>query len=112
MQGFIKDEIDRQLELHIPKPPPDFLPPGADPPPSVPELPEDVVDTPLIRLYNFLRMMPPLADVSVLTPTTEMMSMSYQLEALWFQVIWLKSKRYSSTNTRFLGYQNALSRLG
>lgn len=56
MHGFIKEEVDRQLELYTPKPPPDFLLPGVEPPPAAPELPEDVVDTPLIRLFNFLRM--------------------------------------------------------
>ncbi|KAJ3733741.1 MED14-domain-containing protein [Lentinula guzmanii] len=75
MHSFIKEEIDRQLELHIPKPPPDFLPPGVEPPSAAPELPEDVVDTPLIRLFNFL----------------QMMSMSYQLEALFFQATKMRS---------------------
>ncbi|KAJ3975413.1 MED14-domain-containing protein [Lentinula raphanica] len=75
MHGFIKEEIDRQLELYIPKPPPDYLPPGIEPPPPAPELPEDVVDTPLIRVFNFL----------------QMMSMSYQLEALFFQATRMRS---------------------
>jgi mediator of RNA polymerase II transcription subunit 14 len=75
MHGFIKEEIDRQLELYIPKPPPEFLPPGVEPPPSAPELSEDVVDAPLIRLYNFL----------------QMMSMSYQLEALFYQATRMRS---------------------
>lgn len=91
MHGFIKEEIDRQLELHIPKPPPEFLPPGVEPPPPVPELPEDVVDTPLIRMYNFLRMSLPISTPSPSeSHSAEMMSMSYQLEALWFQVISLQ----------------------
>ncbi|KAJ4500264.1 mediator complex subunit MED14-domain-containing protein [Lentinula lateritia] len=75
MHGFIKEEVDRQLELYTPKPPPDFLLPGVEPPPAAPELPEDVVDTPLIRLFNFL----------------QMMSMSYQLEALFFQATRMRS---------------------
>ncbi|TFK25544.1 MED14-domain-containing protein [Coprinopsis marcescibilis] len=40
-----------------------------------PKLPEGVVDTPLIRLYNFL----------------QMMSLSYQLEILWFQAQRMRS---------------------
>ncbi|KAF9070889.1 mediator complex subunit MED14-domain-containing protein [Rhodocollybia butyracea] len=74
MHGFIKEETDRQLEMYTPKPPLEFLPPGVEPPPP-PKLPEDVVDAPLIRLYNFL----------------QMMSMSYQLEALWFQASRMRS---------------------
>ncbi|KAJ4468331.1 MED14-domain-containing protein [Lentinula aciculospora] len=74
MHGFMKEEIDRQLGLYIPKPPPEFLPPGVEPP-VAPQLPENVVDTPLIRLFNFL----------------QMMSMSYQLEALFFQATRMRS---------------------
>ncbi|KAF5388784.1 hypothetical protein D9757_005677 [Collybiopsis confluens] len=75
MHGFIKNEVDRQLEMYIPKPPPEVLPPGIEPPALVPELPECVVDAPLIRMYNFL----------------QMMSMSYQLEVLLYQATRMRS---------------------
>ncbi|THV06734.1 MED14-domain-containing protein [Dendrothele bispora CBS 962.96] len=71
--GFIKrhitDEVDRQLSLFRPEPQPQQpLPPGAELPRKQ-ELPDDVVDTPLVRVFNFL----------------QMMSLSYQLEILWYQ---------------------------
>ncbi|KAF5370780.1 hypothetical protein D9758_002136 [Tetrapyrgos nigripes] len=69
IKRHITEEVDRQLALYIPYPEPQQpLPPGVELPPKE-ELPEDVVDTPLVRVFNFL----------------QMMSLSYQLEILWYQ---------------------------
>ena len=55
MKRFISEEVDRQLGMYIPNPAPqEPLPPGVVPQ-TKPELPENVADAPLIRLFNFLR---------------------------------------------------------
>lgn len=55
LKRFIADEADAQLARYLPipadTPPP---PPGVEIPPR-PQLPEGVVDAPLIRVFNFLR---------------------------------------------------------
>ncbi|CDO75529.1 hypothetical protein BN946_scf184871.g10 [Trametes cinnabarina] len=68
----ITDEADARLAFYLP---PDELPPPGVDPPSRPELPEGVFDAPLVRLFNFL----------------QMMSLSYQLEILWYQAERLRS---------------------
>ena len=62
MRRHIADEADARLAFYLPPPPP---PPelANDPayvPPEMPERPklaEGVTDTPLVRVYNFLRML-------------------------------------------------------
>ncbi|KAI0633692.1 MED14-domain-containing protein [Trametes polyzona] len=68
----ITDEADARLGFYLPpdQPPP----PGVEAPPR-PELPEGVVDAPLVRVFNFL----------------QMMSLSYQLEILWYQAERMRS---------------------
>jgi mediator of RNA polymerase II transcription subunit 14 len=56
MKHYIIDEANARLAFYSPLPP-GQLPVIAVPP--RPHLPEGVVDTPLIRLYNFLRMVLP-----------------------------------------------------
>ncbi|KIP06411.1 hypothetical protein PHLGIDRAFT_460187 [Phlebiopsis gigantea 11061_1 CR5-6] len=65
----IADEADLRLGYYLQPEP--VVPEGTDlpKPPSPPRLPDGVVDAPLVRLFNFL----------------QMMSLSYQLEILWFQ---------------------------
>jgi hypothetical protein len=54
MKQHMTNEADARLAFYIP-PPADQLPqPAADIPPR-PHLPPNVADTPLVRLYNFLR---------------------------------------------------------
>ena len=54
MKRYITDEADARLMLYLPLP--DAVHPlGVDIPPR-PQLPEGVVDSPLIRVFNFLRM--------------------------------------------------------
>ncbi|KAK0461040.1 mediator complex subunit MED14-domain-containing protein [Desarmillaria tabescens] len=65
MKRHLTDEADSRLAFYLPMP---EQPPGVELPPR-PVLPEGVVDTPLVRLYNFL----------------QIMSLSYQLEILWYQ---------------------------
>jgi mediator of RNA polymerase II transcription subunit 14 len=55
MKRHITDEADAQLAYYLPYPPDHEPPPGLQLPPR-PQLPEGVVDTPLIRVFNFLRM--------------------------------------------------------
>ncbi|KAK1225258.1 mediator complex subunit [Marasmius sp. AFHP31] len=75
MKTYITEEVDRQLGLFVPTPPPEEpLPPGVVMP-EKPELPEGVSDAPLVRLFNFL----------------QMMSLSYQLEILWYQAERMRS---------------------
>ncbi|TFY52257.1 hypothetical protein EVG20_g10628 [Dentipellis fragilis] len=74
LKRHITDEADARLAFYLPLPQDQPVAPGIEPPPR-PQLPEGVVDAPLIRLYNFL----------------QMMSMSYQLEILWFQAQRLRS---------------------
>ncbi|KAF7321449.1 Mediator of RNA polymerase II transcription subunit 14 [Mycena kentingensis (nom. inval.)] len=75
MKRHITDEADAQLAYYLPlpdeQPPP---PPGVVIPPR-PQLPEGVVDAPLVRVFNFL----------------QMMSLSYQLEILWYQAERMRS---------------------
>ncbi|ESK91030.1 hypothetical protein Moror_16335 [Moniliophthora roreri MCA 2997] len=75
MKKFISEEVDRQLGMYIPGPAPqEQLPPGVVHP-IKPELPDDVADAPLVRLFNFL----------------QMMALSYQLEILWYQAERMRS---------------------
>jgi len=54
MRRHITDEADARLAFYLPLP--DAVqPPGVELPPR-PQLPEGVVDAPLIRVFNFLRM--------------------------------------------------------
>lgn len=58
--GVLKDhlaiEADNRLGCYLPMPEPEQPPdPNLPPPPERPKLPEDVVDAPLVRIYNFLR---------------------------------------------------------
>ncbi|KAJ7128933.1 mediator complex subunit MED14-domain-containing protein [Mycena crocata] len=73
MKRHITDEADAQLAFYLPVPA-DQVPPGVTLPPR-PQLPEGVVDTPLVRVFNFL----------------QMMSLSYQLEILWYQAERMRS---------------------
>ncbi|KAI0292502.1 mediator complex subunit MED14-domain-containing protein [Multifurca ochricompacta] len=80
MQGVLKEhltiEADNRLGYYLPIPEPEQPPdPNLPPPLERPKLPEDVADAPLVRIYNFL----------------QMMSMSYQLEVLWYQAERLRS---------------------
>ena len=93
MKRHIADEADGRLAFYIPlpadQPPP---PPGAEVPPR-PQLPDGLVDAPLVRVFNFLRKCT-LTRENVLfytSPISEMMSMSYQLEILWYQAERLRS---------------------
>jgi mediator of RNA polymerase II transcription subunit 14 len=86
IKRHITDEADARLAFYLPYPAGE--PPMHDTPPR-PQLPQDVVDAPLIRVYNFLRMSRLLFYQllpSYLSLSTEMMSLSYQLEILWYQV--------------------------
>ncbi|KAH9894934.1 MED14-domain-containing protein [Cubamyces lactineus] len=70
----IADEADARLGFYLsPEEPPPTVP-GVEPPPR-PQLPEGVVDAPLVRVFNFL----------------QMMSLSYQLEILWYQAERMRS---------------------
>ncbi|KAI0316938.1 mediator complex subunit MED14-domain-containing protein [Amylostereum chailletii] len=74
MMRALTAEADNRLGFYIPNPEEPPPPPGQEPPPKK-ELPEGVVDAPLVRLFNFL----------------QMMSMTYQLEILWYQAERLRS---------------------
>ncbi|KAJ6602180.1 mediator complex subunit MED14-domain-containing protein [Mycena sp. CBHHK59/15] len=74
MKRHITDEADAQLAFYLPLPPDHVPPPGVKLPPR-PQLSEGVIDTPLIRVFNFL----------------QMMSLSYQLEILWYQAERMRS---------------------
>ncbi|KAJ7594646.1 mediator complex subunit MED14-domain-containing protein [Mycena floridula] len=74
LKRFIADEADAQLARYLPMASIEPQAPGVEVPPR-PQLPEGVVDTPLIRVYNFL----------------QMMSLSYQLEILWYQAQRMRS---------------------
>jgi hypothetical protein len=54
MKRHIVDEANARLAFYLPLPPEDVPPPGIDIPPR-PQLPDGVVDMPLVRLFNFLR---------------------------------------------------------
>ena len=53
IKRHITDEADARLAFYLPAPADQPLIPDA---PPRPQLPQDVVDAPLIRVYNFLRM--------------------------------------------------------
>jgi hypothetical protein len=58
--GVLKDhltiEADNRLGCYLPMPEPEKPPdPNLPTPTERPKLPEDVVDAPLVRIYNFLR---------------------------------------------------------
>ncbi|TFY81803.1 hypothetical protein EWM64_g2210 [Hericium alpestre] len=74
LKRFVTEEADSRLAYYLPLPEVQPPPPGVEVPPR-PQLAEGVVDAPLIRLYNFL----------------QMMSMSYQLEILWYQAERMRS---------------------
>ncbi|RDB24861.1 Mediator of RNA polymerase II transcription subunit 14 [Hypsizygus marmoreus] len=73
MKRHITDEADARLAYYLPIPE-DAHPPGVEIP-SRPQLPQGVFDAPLVRVYNFL----------------QMMSLSYQLEILWYQAARMRS---------------------
>ncbi|KAI0068848.1 MED14-domain-containing protein [Artomyces pyxidatus] len=75
LKQHLTNEADARLAFYLPPPADQPAPPPGVEPPPIPKLPDDVVDAPLIRMYNFL----------------QMMSMSYQLEILWFQANRLRS---------------------
>lgn len=80
------DEANSRMAYYIPPPEPEDLPAGTEVP-ERPRLPEGTIDVPLVRLYNFLREYgransPPSAH----DDSAEMMSLSYQLQILWYQV--------------------------
>ncbi|KZT67209.1 MED14-domain-containing protein [Daedalea quercina L-15889] len=68
LKQHITDEADARLAFYLPLPADQAQPPEAGAPPR-PQLPEGVVDAPLVRIFNFL----------------QMMSMSYMLEILCYQ---------------------------
>ncbi|KXN90150.1 Mediator of RNA polymerase II transcription subunit 14 [Leucoagaricus sp. SymC.cos] len=68
LKRHITEEADSQLGLYVQRPEPEQVPPGFEPPPR-PKLPPGYTDAPLVRIFNFL----------------QMMSLSYQLEILWYQ---------------------------
>ncbi|KAG5652470.1 hypothetical protein H0H81_004878 [Sphagnurus paluster] len=72
MKRHITDEADGRLAFYLPLP--NEIQVQGDIPPR-PQLPEGVVDTPLVRIFNFL----------------QMMSLSYQLEILWYQAERMRS---------------------
>ncbi|KAJ7072524.1 mediator complex subunit MED14-domain-containing protein [Mycena amicta] len=75
MKRHITDEADAQLAYYLPLPEDQPAPaPGVVIPPR-PKLSDGVVDTPLVRVFNFL----------------QMMSLSYQLEILWYQAERMRS---------------------
>ena len=91
--GVLKDhltiEADNRLGCYLPMPEPEKPPDLNLPAPTErPKLPEDVIDAPLVRIYNFLRKCYPWSHLQFekLKSLVEMMSMSYQLEILWYQV--------------------------
>ncbi|KAI5116984.1 hypothetical protein M0805_001593 [Coniferiporia weirii] len=74
LKRHITEEADGRLAYYLPLPADPNAPPDFRSPPR-PQLPAGTVDTPLVRLFNFL----------------QMMSMSYQLEILLFQAHRLRS---------------------
>jgi mediator of RNA polymerase II transcription subunit 14 len=56
LKEHLTTEADNRLGCYLPMSEPEQPPdPNLPPPPERPKLPEDVVDAPLVRLYNFLR---------------------------------------------------------
>lgn len=83
MARHITNEADARLAYYLPLP---EEPSGVEVLPR-PQLPEGVIDTPLVRLYNFLRMFFfTFQNYMGIHCLLEMMSLSYQLEILWYQV--------------------------
>ncbi|KAH8119598.1 MED14-domain-containing protein [Phellopilus nigrolimitatus] len=74
LKHHITDEANGRLAYYVPLPTDPDVPPEFQPPPR-PQLPPGAVDTPFVRLFNFL----------------QMMSLSYQLEILFFQAQRLRS---------------------
>ncbi|KAF8972893.1 mediator complex subunit MED14-domain-containing protein [Flammula alnicola] len=72
IKRHITDEADARLAFYLRLP---DEPPQMPEAPPRPQLPAGVVDAPLVRLYNFL----------------QMMSLSYQLEILWYQAERMRS---------------------
>ncbi|KAG6886292.1 hypothetical protein C0993_006702 [Termitomyces sp. T159_Od127] len=72
MKRHITDEADARLAFYLALP--EEAQNNADIPPR-PQLPRGVIDTPLVRVYNFL----------------QIMSLSYQLEILWYQAQRMRS---------------------
>ncbi|KAI9567227.1 mediator complex subunit MED14-domain-containing protein [Boletus coccyginus] len=70
LKRHIVDEADSRMACYLPLPEPVDLPSGTAAP-ERPKPPEGTVDAPLVRLYNFL----------------QMMSLSYQLQILWYQAV-------------------------
>ena len=79
----ITDEADARLAFYLP--PDEPPPPGAEAPPR-PQLPDGVVDAPLVRVFNFLRKYTVCQPRPGIELALEMMSLAYQLEILWLQV--------------------------
>ncbi|KAF8893946.1 mediator complex subunit MED14-domain-containing protein [Infundibulicybe gibba] len=73
VKQYVTNEADARLAMYLPLPPLQG-PPEIQPPPK-PQLPDGFIDTPLVRLFNFL----------------QMMSLSYQLEVLWYQAERMRS---------------------
>ncbi|KAH7889201.1 mediator complex subunit MED14-domain-containing protein [Phlebopus sp. FC_14] len=74
LKRHIADEADARMAYYLPLPDAAEVPPGTELP-ERPKLPEGTVDAPLVRLFNFL----------------QMMSLSYQLEILWYHVARMRS---------------------
>jgi hypothetical protein len=67
MKRHITDEADMRLAYYLPLEPDEVPPPGIEIPPR-PKLPDGVVDTPLVRLFNFLRTYLPLQEQGFTLP--------------------------------------------
>lgn len=106
------DEADARLAYYLPPPSTQT----EEQTPSRPQLPEGAVDTPLVRVYNFLRMFIRFENCSEdQVVYTEMMSLSYQLEILWYQVLSSISRmedhshQAQAERMRFLGWKDYLA---
>jgi hypothetical protein len=55
LKEHLTTEADNRLGCYLPIPEPEEPPDPSLPPPERPKLPADVVDAPLVRIYNFLR---------------------------------------------------------
>ena len=60
LKEHLTAEADNRLGCYLPIPELEQPPDSNLPPPERPKLPVDVVDAPLVRLYNFLRKCHPL----------------------------------------------------
>ncbi|KAH7915167.1 mediator complex subunit MED14-domain-containing protein [Hygrophoropsis aurantiaca] len=78
LKRHMADEADSRMAYYLPLPEEPEPIQGIEVPPK-PQLPEGTVDAPLVRLYNFL----------------QIMSLSYQLEILWYQVQRMRSLGWS-----------------